>query len=131
MGDAICHASIREAATAGIRIAARMSRRVEYGGAVFQHGEHCFVYSQPVTSHQPTRVEYLVQSVHGRMLLVGIYHTHTPGGHVHEFSPRDREEQRRLGVPSYVGMISARVGDVAIRVLGQAADELFYTTTGE
>jgi hypothetical protein len=119
--DAVCHASMREAAAAGLRAAAAMSRRVEYAGAVFQLDAYCFVYSEPVTSHKPNSVEYIVQSVHDHMLLVGIYHTHTPGGHANEFSPHDREEQRRLGVPSYVGTISARTGEVTIRVLGESS----------
>jgi len=119
--DAICHASLREAAAAGIRVAAAMSQHVEYGGAVFQVDAHCFVYSEPVTSHQPSRVEYTVQSVHGRMLLAGIYHTHTPGGHADEFSPHDRKEQKRLGIPSYIGAISTRTGEVTIHALGESA----------
>ena len=120
--DAICHSSIREAAAAGIRSATALSRRVEYGGAVFRRDPECFVHSTPVTSHQATRVEYLIQKAHGRMLLVGIFHTHTPGGHASEFSPHDREEQTRLGIPSYVGVIGARSNEVTIHVLGEVLD---------
>ncbi len=121
-GDATCHSSIRDAAADGIRSAAALSRRVEYGGAVFRRGPECFVHSIPVTSHQSSRVEYLIQNAHGHMLLVGIFHTHTPGGHASEFSPHDREEQRRLGIPSYVGVIGARSHEVAIHALGEALD---------
>lgn len=129
--EATCHASIREAATAGILVAAGSSRRVEFGGGVLQRGAHCFVYSVPVTSHQPGRVEYIIRSEHGRMRLVGIYHTHIPGGHASEFSPHDREEQKRLGVPSYVGTIGARTGEVAIRALGEIAGGWSYASTAE
>jgi hypothetical protein len=129
--DAACHASTRAAAAAGIMVAAGMGRRVEYGGAVFRHGAHCFVYSAPVTSHQPNRVEYIVRIQRGRMLLVGIYHTHTPGGHASKFSVRDREEQKRLRVPSYVGEIHAGSAEVTIRALGEAADGLLHVSTAQ
>jgi hypothetical protein len=118
--DAPCHGSIGEAASAGILVAAQMSRRVEYGGAVFQLGAQCFVHSAPVTSNQPSRVAYTIRTAHGRMRLAGIYHTHTPGGHAGEFSACDRVEQRRLGVPSYLGIIGARDGGLTIRSLGES-----------
>ena len=83
---AVCHASVREAATAGIRAAAETGWRVEYGGAVFARGPQCFVHSEPVTSHQPNSVEYAIGSRRAECRLAGIYHTHTPGGHAREFS---------------------------------------------
>jgi proteasome lid subunit RPN8/RPN11 len=118
--DAVCHGSIREAAVAGILEAAQRSRRVEYGGAVFQHRAKCFVHSEPVTSNQPNRLDYVIRTARGSMLLVGIYHTHTPGGHANEFSECDRATQKRLGVPSFVGTMVARGGVVTIRSLGEA-----------
>jgi hypothetical protein len=128
--DAACHASVRDAAMAGIMVAAGMSRRVEYGGAVLRSGPQCYVYSAPVTSRHRNRVEYIVRPKHG-MLLVAIYHTHTPGGHASKFSPHDREEQKRLGVPSFVGVIGASAGQVTIRVLGEAAGWLWYAGTAD
>jgi proteasome lid subunit RPN8/RPN11 len=117
--DAVCHASVREAATAGIRAAAETGWRVEYGGAVFARGPQCFVHTEPVTSNQPSSVEYVIRIAPGRMSLAGIYHTHTPGGHAREFSACDRAEQRRLGVPSYLGILGARSGSLTIRSLGE------------
>jgi hypothetical protein len=116
--DAVCHGSVREAAIAGIRVAAEMGWRVEYGGAVFERGQQCFVHSEPVTSNLPNRVEYTIRTRTGQMLLAGVYHTHTPGRHASEFSACDQAEQRRLGVPSYLGIIGARRGSLTIRSLG-------------
>jgi hypothetical protein len=53
------------------------------------------------------------------MALVGIFHTHTPGGHAGAFSPDDMAVQRRLGVPSYVGVLGSPGCVVAIRSLGR------------
>jgi hypothetical protein len=115
---AVCHPSIREAAIAGIRAAAAIDWKVEYGGAVFERGPQCFVHSTPVTSNQPNRVEYAIRIEVGRTSLAGIYHTHTPGGHAREFSADDRAEQKRLRIPSYLGIIGARRASLTIRSLG-------------
>jgi proteasome lid subunit RPN8/RPN11 len=120
--DAVCHGSIREAAVAGILDAAQRSRRVEYGGALLQYGAQCFIYTDPVTSNRPNRLDYVIRTARGRMLLVGIYHTHTPGGHVSEFSECDRAAQKRLMVPSCVGAMTARGDGVTVRSLGEVDD---------
>ena len=104
---------------AGILQAAASSERVEYGGAVFERSHGCYVHSTPVTSNEPGRVAYAIHIVQG-LRLSGIYHTHTPGGHAGKFSPEDRAEQKRLGVPSYLGIVTAR-GNVLIRTLGEPA----------
>jgi proteasome lid subunit RPN8/RPN11 len=117
--DAVCHGSIREAAVAGILEAAQRSRRVEYGGALLQYGTQCFIYTDPVTSNQPNRLDYVIRTARGRALLVGIYHTHTPGGHASEFSECDRAAQKRLRVPSFVGAMAARGHGVTVRSLGE------------
>jgi proteasome lid subunit RPN8/RPN11 len=118
--DAACHGSVREAAVAGILRAAAASGRVEYGGAVFERGNGCHVHSTPVTSNEANRVAYVIRVVQG-LRLAGLYHTHTPGGRAGKFSPEDRAEQKRLGVPSYMGIVSPR-GAVLIRALGEPAE---------
>jgi hypothetical protein len=115
--DAACHGSVREAAVAGILLAAASGSKVEYGGAVFERSHGCYVHSIPVTSNEPNRVAYVIRVVHGQRL-AGLYHTHTPGGHAGKFSPEDRAEQTRLGVPSYVGIVNPR-GAPLIRTLGE------------
>jgi proteasome lid subunit RPN8/RPN11 len=115
--DAVCHESIQAAATAGLFAAAARSRKVEYGGAVFQRDSGCFVHSIPVTSNQPARLDYLVRITRGGMVLVGIYHTHTPGRHAEQFSEADIEAQRSLGVPSCIGALRRRQPSITIRCL--------------
>jgi hypothetical protein len=115
--DAACHDSIQAAATAGLLAAAARSRKVEYGGAVFQRDSRCFVHSIPVTSHQTGHLDYRVRITRGGMVLVGIYHTHTPGRYADQFSAADIAAQRRLGVPSCIGALRRRERSISIRCL--------------
>lgn len=115
--DANCYGSIEDAAVAGILAAAEISRRVEYGGAVFRRDAGCFVHSNPVTNHLPSQLNYRVRSAQGHMVLVGVFHTHTPGGHADVFSEVDVDTQRRLGVPSFIGTLDARGRKITIRLL--------------
>jgi len=114
---AICHDSIQAAAVAGLQAAAASSIRVEYGGVVFQRDAHCFVHSIPVTSNQPSRLDYVVNLERGGMPLVGIFHTHTPGRYAGSFSDDDIATQKRLGVPSYLGVLGNQGRSLTIRCL--------------
>jgi hypothetical protein len=114
--DAVCHQSLQDAAIAALLAAVAKSRRVEYGGAVFQRGPSCFVHSIPVTNNLPSRLEYKIRSVHGHRV-VGIFHTHTPGRYANVFSEGDIAVQRRLRMPSYVGTLDSRGRGVTIRSL--------------
>ena len=114
---AACHDSPQAAAEAGLLAAAAKSRRVEYGGAVFQRDARCFVHSIPVTSNLPSQLEYRVQAAHRNMLLVGIYHTHTPGRYAHLFSERDAAVQRQLGVASWLGTLDSGSRHLTVRSL--------------
>jgi proteasome lid subunit RPN8/RPN11 len=118
--DAYCHASVRDAAIAGLRVATAKSRKVEYGGAVFERNADCFVHTTPVTSNHPSQLEYALEIGDGHLQLVGIYHTHTPGLFAGVFSKADVSTQRRLGVPSYVGTSSAG-GRITVIMLGSTA----------
>lgn len=102
---AVCHPSVQEAAVAGLLAAATSSRRVEYGGAIFQRDAHCFVHSVPVTNNLADRLGYVVSSPRGHLRLAGIYHTHTPGGHAQAFSAADVDTHLRLDIPSYIGTL--------------------------
>jgi hypothetical protein len=115
--DAACHDSIQAAAMAGLLAAAASSRKVEYGGAVFQRDSRCFVHSIPVTSRQPSNLNYRVRITYGGMALVGIYHTHTPGRYADQFSAADIAAQRSLGVPSCIGVLRRRERGVSIMCL--------------
>src|SRR5262245_28363849 len=59
--SAACHASARQAAVAGLLVAAAKGRKVEYGGAVLQRDVHCYVHTTPVTSNRPNRLDYAVR----------------------------------------------------------------------
>jgi hypothetical protein len=121
--DSLCHPSIRDAAEAGINAAARLDRRLEYGGAVFERTPLCFVHSEPVTSLRRNRVEYIIRPAPG-LTLVAIFHTHTPGGHDGEFSREDLKEHERLRVPSYLGILGARRENLVIRAMGEAEEAM-------
>jgi hypothetical protein len=117
---ALCHRSVEDAAVAGLVAAVLKSRRVEYGGAIFQREAGCFVHSSPVTTNEPNRLEYVVGSSHGNVVLAGIYHTHTPGRYAATFSEGDRDTQARLGIPSYLGTMDAAGVELTVRCLSAA-----------
>jgi len=114
---AVCHDSIQAAAVAGLLAAIAKSRRVEYGGAVFQRDVRCFLHSIPVTSNRPSQLEYRVQAARRDLVLVGIFHTHTPGRYAHQFSERDVAVQRQLGVTSWLGTLDGGGRHLTIRSL--------------
>lgn len=116
--DAACHTSMQDAAKAALQLAAARNRWEESGGAVFRRSEHCFVHSNPVTSHLTNRVEYVVPRNIRDLTLAAIFHTHPSGRYAREFSLHDRDVQKQLGIPSYLGAIGSRSGKVSIRVLG-------------
>ena len=118
--NAACHESIHAAAVAGLLAAAAKSRRVEYGGAVFQRNVGCYVHSIPVTSNRRSELEYRVPASRADMTLVGIYHTHTPGRYAHQFSERDVAVQRQLGVTSWLGTLDGGGSHLTIRSLPDA-----------
>jgi len=116
---AACHASVREAAMAGLTTAAAMSWKVEYGGAVFRRADGCFVASDPVTNREPARLKYRVRSDRSTVL-AGIYHTHTPGGDADSFSDGDIAMQQRLGVPSFIAVLDSRGRMLTIKSIDPA-----------
>ncbi len=72
----------------------------ESGGFVIDQGG-VFRPSKPVTQRSRSDVSYCIVLPRGATL-AGLYHTHV--GHA-AFSPRDRRNSARVGVPSFIGTI--------------------------
>lgn len=101
--DAVCHASVDEAAIQALAQAMALSSSIEHGGAIYQRGEGCFVFSTPVTNGKPMHVQFRVRT--SRMLqLAGLYHTHPDNGRPDVFSGNDVLQARVSKVPSFIGV---------------------------
>jgi proteasome lid subunit RPN8/RPN11 len=94
------HPSAAQAATAALRTLFRDARPYESGGFVIEK-DGGFRSSKPVTQRSRTEVNYCIALPRGARL-AGLYHSHVGNA---EFSPRDRRNAERVGVPSYIGTI--------------------------
>lgn len=98
--DAACHASVDDAAIQALTLALSLEPSVEHGGAIYERGAGCFVFSEPVSIGKPSRVEYKVLTSPS-VRLAGLYHTH-PEGCADAFSGEDVLQARASKVPSFV-----------------------------
>lgn len=107
-----CHSTVTDAARAALAAAIPLSTKFEHGGALYSL-DSCYGFTAPQTSGKRTSVELRVALPKGAHL-AGIYHTH-PGkkADAHTFSADDVATQRRLNVPSYIGVVI----DDSLRVL--------------
>ena len=96
------HASLDEAAVGALRPLLAAGHRYESGGFIVRDGGK-FRASKPVTQRSRTRVNYCNVLPRGGEL-AGLYHTHVRAG---EFSPKDRANAARAGVPSFLGTLSS------------------------
>lgn len=96
------HASLEEAAVGVLRPLLGAKHRYESGGFIVRDGGK-FRASKPVTQRSRTRVNYCIVLPRGGEL-AGLYHTHVRAG---EFSPKDRANAARAGVPSFLGTLSS------------------------
>jgi hypothetical protein len=94
------HSSLEQAATAALRALYRAGGAYESGGFVIDQGG-VFRSSKPVTQRSRSDVSYCIVLPRGATL-AGLYHTHV--GQT-AFSPRDRRNSERVGVPSFIGTI--------------------------
>jgi hypothetical protein len=101
--DGTCLASVDEAATAALTLAMALPPTIEHGGAIYERGEGCFVFSAPVTNGHPMRVRYKVLTSPA-LRLAGLYHTHTTRAVGDAFSADDVLQARASDVPSFVGV---------------------------
>jgi hypothetical protein len=105
--DAACHASVDAAAVAALTAAMVLAPDIEHGGAIYERGKGCFVYSVAVTIGEPMRVLYKVRTS-AQLRLAGLYHTHTDHGAAADFfSVQDVRQSRLSRVPSFVGVHGA------------------------
>jgi hypothetical protein len=95
------------AAVAALAKALRMDPTVEWGGLVFQLRDGGYVFSEPVTSERREVCGYQGEAPAGSRL-VGIYHTHPQHEADDFFSTRDIATAKRVGVKSYIGVVSGR-----------------------
>lgn len=95
------HSSADEAAIAALRSLLMAGHPYESGGFIVKAGAK-FRASKPVTQRSRTRVSYCIVVPRGSQL-AGLYHTHVRLG---EFSPKDRANAERSGVPSFLGTLS-------------------------
>lgn len=101
--DAACHASVDEAAVQALAVAMALPAGIEHGGAIYERGEGCFVFSTPVTNGKPLHVQFRVQTS-ATQKLAGIYHTHPDHGQPDTFSGDDVLQARVSKVPSFIGV---------------------------
>ena len=97
-GDA--HASLDELAARTLRGLFNEGHRYESGG-FFIEKNGVFRASKAVTQRSRNDVSYCIVLPRGARL-AGIYHTHVANS---AFSPRDRGNAERVGVPTYIGTI--------------------------
>ena len=102
------HDSLDEAAIATLHTLFRDDHRFESGGFLIEQDGY-FRSSKPVTQRARTEVNYCIVLPRGAKL-AGLYHTHVASS---SFSPRDRANATRAGVPSYIGTL----GSGALHVL--------------
>lgn len=101
------HPTASQAAIAALRALFRDARPYESGGFVIEKDGR-FRSSRPVTQRSRTEVNYCIVLPRGAKL-AAIYHSHVGNP---EFSPRDRRNAERVGLPSYLGTI--RGGDLFV-----------------
>lgn len=102
--DARCYATVDDAAIEALTLAMSLPSTVEHGGAIYQRGNSCFVFSMPVTIGKPLRLKFRVRTSTASQL-AGIYHTHTGrSGAADAFSRDDVLQSRASKVPSFVGV---------------------------
>ena len=104
--------SLRETATPGDLLSSQlealeMKPTVEWGGFVFQLRDGGYVFSEPVTSERREVCGYRGEAPAGSRL-VGIYHTHPQHEADDFFSTRDVATAARIGVKTYIGVVSGR-----------------------
>jgi len=105
--DSPVFATDDEAAVAALAIALEMKPTVEWGGFVFQLRDGGYVFSEPVTSERREVCGYRGAAPAGSRL-VGIYHTHPQHEADDFFSTRDIATAERIGVKTYLGVVSGR-----------------------
>jgi hypothetical protein len=106
LAEAPCAGTLDDAARAALAVAMPLTRRAEYGGAIFEiEGRYC--YTVPVTSGHSHEVRFHAEGPAGARL-AGVYHTHRRHDAAAWFSQADIETAKRLGVPSYIGVVSRR-----------------------
>jgi proteasome lid subunit RPN8/RPN11 len=101
------HPTATQAATVALRTLFRDARPYESGGFVIEKDGR-FRASKAVTQRSRTEVNYCIALPRGAKL-AALYHSHVGDP---EFSPRDRRNAERVGVPSYIGTI--RGGDLFV-----------------
>jgi proteasome lid subunit RPN8/RPN11 len=94
------HESLDRAAVATLRALLIENHRFESGGFVIEKNG-AFRASKPVTQRSRSSVNYCIVVPRGARL-AGLYHTHVANP---AFSPRDRNNADRAGVPSYIATI--------------------------
>jgi proteasome lid subunit RPN8/RPN11 len=94
------HPSLEHAATAALRALYHAGGAYESGGFVIEQAGG-FRSSKPVTQRSRSDVSYCIALPRGATL-AGLYHTHVGQA---AFSPRDRRNSERTGVPSFIGTI--------------------------
>jgi len=105
--DSPVFATSDQAALAALSIALEKKPTIEWGGVVFQLKDGGYVYSQPVTGGERETCAYRVETPRGARL-VGIYHTHPQHEADDYFSAADIKAATRLGIKSYIGVVSGR-----------------------
>lgn len=94
------HASRDEVAIATLHSVFSDNDAYEWGGFLIEQNG-AFRASKPVTQRARSEVNYCILLPRNAKL-AGLYHTHVANA---AFSPRDRRNAARAGVPSYIGTI--------------------------
>jgi proteasome lid subunit RPN8/RPN11 len=94
------HATLDEAAVGALHTLLRDGAQYESGGFIVEKNG-AFRASKAVTQRSRTAVRYCIAVPRGATL-AGLYHTHVARP---TFSPTDRRNADRAGVPSYIGTI--------------------------
>jgi proteasome lid subunit RPN8/RPN11 len=105
--DSPVFATDDEAALAALASALERKPTVEWGGFVFQLRAGGYVFSEPVTSERREVCGYRGEAPAGSRL-VAIYHTHPQHEADDYFSTRDIATASRMGVKTYIGVVSGR-----------------------
>src|SRR5262245_33026091 len=96
-----------DAAIAALSLALERKPTVKWGGFVFQLRGGSYVFSEPVSSDRREVCGYRGEAPAGSRL-VGIYHTHPQHEADDYFSTRDIATATRVGVKTYIGVVSGR-----------------------